>query len=148
VVDIAPRSYEGSHDELMDAMEMVDLSSYSSREEIDGLLAFQVPNKAVRQFLLTNLKRGEEGEFRWKVNLKALQSSLSQILGEQKGQNPFEGETLFVAGEKSGYITDRDRHAIPELFPKSSFQTIRGAGHWVHADAPGELLEIVVRFLS
>jgi esterase len=148
VVDVAPRAYEGSHDELMDAMEMVDLSAYASREEIDGVLSFQVPDRAVRQFLLTNLKRGEKGDLRWKVNLRALQVNLPHILGAQTEGHPFLGQALFLAGERSGYVTDQDMREIPRLFPKASFHTIKGAGHWVHADAPEEFLAAVLRFLS
>jgi esterase len=148
VVDVSPRVYEGTHDALMDAMEMVDLSAHTARDEIDGVLSFQVPDRAVRQFLLTNLKRGEQGELRWKVNLRALQANLPLILGAQLEGDPFQGPTLFLAGESSGYITPGDREEIPRLFPKASFQTIHGAGHWVHADAPEEFLATVLRFLS
>ena len=33
------------------------------------------------------------------------------------------------------------------MFPAATFVTVPGAGHWVHADKPNELLEILQEFI-
>jgi pimeloyl-ACP methyl ester carboxylesterase len=148
VVDIAPREYESAHDNLLDAMESVDLSRYRSRTEIDRALEKRIPDLRVRQFVLTNLKRRVGGLYEWKVNLPALRSNIAEMGKAQRASAPFSGPTLFLAGGTSQYLRASDRPSILELFPLASFSTIPHAGHWVHADAPEEFLRIVVGFLS
>jgi pimeloyl-ACP methyl ester carboxylesterase len=54
--------------------------------------------------------------------------------------------TLFIRGELSNYILDEDIDELEELFPDSEIKTINGAGHWVHAEAPEEFIDIVLGF--
>jgi pimeloyl-ACP methyl ester carboxylesterase len=54
--------------------------------------------------------------------------------------------TLFIRGELSNYILDEDIPDLEDLFPDSDLITIRNAGHWVHAEAPEEFVEIVLGF--
>ena len=56
-------------------------------------------------------------------------------------------ETLFIGGADSPYITD-DRHAeIYRLFPLADIEMIENCGHWVHADKPGQFVELCTDFL-
>ena len=146
VVDIAPKPYTGWHDEILEAMLALDIDSYASRDEIESVLAFQIPNLAVRQFLLTNLKRDESGRFRWKVNLQVLRKNYEEILRGQSGPGVYRGPSLFLSGERSNHLTAVDHPAILRLFPGAVFREIPGAGHWVHADAPEEFLRAVLEF--
>jgi esterase len=148
VVDIAPKAYTGWHDEILQAMLALDIDSAMSREEIEGVLAFQIPNLAVRQFVMTNLKRESSGRFRWKVNLPALRRNYEEVLREQSGGRPYRGPSLFLSGERSNHLTPVDHPAILRLFPGAIFRVIPGAGHWVHADAPAEFLRAVVEFMG
>lgn len=147
VVDMAPKRYEGGHQEIFAAMLGLDLETINSRQEAEALLANHIPDPGVRLFLLKNLTRGENGGFRWKINLPVLHRAYADILSPVTG-TPFEGPALFVAGERSDYIKPADRPAIESLFPGAQMATVAGAGHWVHADAPDALLELVRAFLS
>ncbi|KAJ9576196.1 hypothetical protein L9F63_006929 [Diploptera punctata] len=40
-----------------------------------------------------------------------------------------------------------DHNRIKEIFPAAVFVTIPGAGHWVHADKPNEVLEVLEKFI-
>lgn len=42
---------------------------------------------------------------------------------------------------------EEDHKGILQLFPKSKFQYIQGAGHWVHSEKPVEFLDLVCEFL-
>jgi pimeloyl-ACP methyl ester carboxylesterase len=44
-------------------------------------------------------------------------------------------------------VEDGDEVLIKRFFPKAVLETVAEAGHWVHADRPGELLGLVEAFL-
>jgi esterase len=147
VLDIAPKRYKGGHERFFRAMSSLDLSSLNSRSEANDLLAVQVPEDGIRQFLLKNLDRKKEGGFAWKFNLPLLHAAYPAIMDELQGV-PYTGSTLFVRGGQSDYITDEDWPNILSLFPNARLETIPRAGHWLHADAPSELLELLRSFLA
>ncbi|HEY1171740.1 MAG TPA: alpha/beta fold hydrolase [Verrucomicrobiae bacterium] len=146
VVDIAPKSYPPAHKALLDALLAVDLSKFTTRSEIDAVLAGSIPQPAIRQWLLKNLGRLNEGAFYWKPNLRVLHEKLAELSGDFAEMRAFHGPTLFVAGGNSNYIRSEDEPRIREYFPQARLETIAGAGHWVHVDAPGKLIELVQQF--
>ena len=147
VVDMAPRKYSPRHVDLLDALARIDPSEYDSRDEIDAVLAEDVPDWAIRQFLLKNLDYDGE-RYTWKMNLDAIRRHYDDINAAITSDEPFEGPALFVRGEDSDYVSDSDEPAIRELFPNAEFVTIEDAGHWVHADQPEALSEVVTDFLT
>ncbi len=148
VVDIAPRTYRSKHDEILDALCALNVRKFSSRKEVDAALSWKIREAAVRQFLLTNLKRDEDGKFFWRINLKALRRNYGEIVKGLDTQREFTKPTLFITGGKSSYVTIKDRKLIKRIFPHSKTITIARAGHWVHAEAPEEFSEIVLEFLE
>ncbi len=148
VADIAPREYSPAHHEIFAAMAALPLGEIASRSDADRHLAQRLPDAYLRAFLLKNLRRDEAGDFRWKLNLDVLISDYSHILGwDADGQwtNP----VLFLKGEKSDYIdSERDGDAINTLFPESRIETISGAGHWLHAEKPAEVLSALRSFID
>lgn len=147
VVDMSPRRYELVHLQMLDTMLAFDLKQFSTRAEIDTSLAAAVPNKSVRQFLLKNLGRDNEGALYWKPNLRAIRANYSNLAGALPADAVFTGSTLFVRGGGSDHIVDSDMKLILELFPQATLETIPEAGHWVHADAPEVFNGILERFL-
>jgi esterase len=148
VVDIAPRAYPPHHDELLDAMCDLDLGAATTRADLDAMLAQRIDSAPVRQFLLTNVTRDDEGRFGWRINLPVIQASYESIVAEVDSPRAFEGPALFLRGERSDYISDDDRADILRLFPHAAIETIPGAGHWVHAEAPETFLRAVRAFLG
>jgi pimeloyl-ACP methyl ester carboxylesterase len=148
VIDIAPRAYPPGHDAILDAMTSLDLSAYASRSAIEKALEPLISDLRVRQFVLTNLRRVGEGRYDWKLNLKGLRSNYAEVIKAQNSEIPFRGPTLFIRGGNSNYIRPEDVASLLRLFPAATIDTVPGAGHWVHADAPAELLRLVGDFLS
>jgi esterase len=148
VVDIAPRAYDRKHDVILDALTAIDPSKYEDRKRVDEALAEQIPENATRQFLLKNLARNDSGRFRWKMNLPVIQSHYSEVMNGLSPTLRFEKPALFITGGKSNYVKEQDIPLIKQMFPQSVVLTIKQAGHWVHADAPVEIYEAVVRFLN
>ena len=148
VGDIGPKAYASGHEPIFEALLSIDLSTVTEREQVEAHLRGHMSEYGVIQFLMKNLSRSKDGVYHWKMNLPVLKDQYADILVELKSDTPFEGPTLFIRGEKSRYILDEDWPGILELFPNARLATIPGAGHWVHADAPKELLELVRQFIA
>ena len=82
------------------------------------------------------------------MNLKVLYDEYAAILDSVSAEESYSGESLFIRGGKSNYIQPSDESTILSLFPSAKIKTIQKAGHWVHADAPKELLVEIDSFLS
>ncbi len=148
VVDIAPKAYGRRHDHIFEALCSLDLNTFHHRKEIEAALSQKIHEPATVLFLLKNLARDEEGRFKWKMNLPVLKKHYDEISAGLPEDAKFENPALFVRGGKSTYILDEDRALIKKIFPRSNILTVKNAGHWVHADAPDELENTVVGFLS
>ncbi|MEP1096777.1 MAG: alpha/beta fold hydrolase [Cyclobacteriaceae bacterium] len=148
VIDIAPRYYPPHHQDVFRAFRSVDLKAIKSRKEAsDQMSTIDLPF-GVRQFILKNLTRNADEQFIWKVNLDVLERANDKIGGGFGKNGVFTNPTLFIAGENSDYILPEDHEKIGRLFPSSKVETIADAGHWVHADKPEELREMVLDFLE
>jgi pimeloyl-ACP methyl ester carboxylesterase len=147
VVDISPKAYPGNHHEIFDALLSLDLKNIDGRKEADEHLSKTIDDPGVRLFLMKNLTRDKEGGYRLKMNLPVLHKHYGDILATVESSSPYEGDTLFIRGGKSKHIVDGDELLIKELFPNARIETIKNAGHWVHADAPDELLGLVKSFI-
>jgi len=64
------------------------------------------------------------------------------------GLDNYEGETLFLKGGRSDYITEDDHMAIQMQFMRSMIESIEDAGHWLHAEQPDAFFAHVEYFLS
>ncbi|MCB9337368.1 MAG: alpha/beta fold hydrolase [Lewinellaceae bacterium] len=148
VVDIAPKAYNGGHHEIFDALFSMDLDKIADRSEADSLLAEKIKEPDVRLFLMKNLSRKKEGGYEFKMNLPALYKHYDNILAAVSGEHPFEGPSLFIRGGRSRHMEDGDEVLIKKLFPQAIIETVAGAGHWVHAEKPEELLKLVGKFLE
>lgn len=149
IVDIAPKEYPPSHEEIIKALRDVDLSKMSSRADIDHALADRIPEPPVRRFLLKNLSYStSNGRYDWELNLDAIHEHYARLNEAIENGRTFDGPTLFVRGADSDYVSDKDEKSIKKLFPKAEFTTIEEAGHWVHADQPEDFAEIAVDFLD
>src|SRR5690606_610909 len=119
-----------------------------TRQEAEAYLSERIAEPGTRQFLLKNITREDNGTFTWKMNLPVLKQHFDDILAPVTGSEPYGKPTLFVRGSHSGYIKDSDFPLIKSLFPQAEVVTVEGAGHWVHADKPAELLTILKEFLG
>lgn len=151
VVDIAPVKYVDGHAEtfsFLKAMKKMDLTMIQSLNHADELLLPDVPNIAIRKFLLTNLVYDEPKQYKWRVNLDSILTFLPALSDFRAENNYFGAATLFIRGSKSNYILDSYEPQMKNLFPKHRVKTIQDCGHWVHSEKPHEFLETVTTFLS
>lgn len=144
--DIAPVLYPHHHKTIFEGLVTLRLDEIGSRGEADKLLAEYVKEAGVRAFLLTNLKRGDDGNFEWRINLPALISEYDNIAAAPEGVS-YDGETLFIRGANSDYIADEYVPETLEIFPNARIETIDDCGHWLHSEKPKEFSEILLNFL-
>jgi esterase len=135
VVDIAPRDYDFHHRIEFAAMKSLDLATISDRREADTALSATVSDWGMRQFLLTNLNRKDDGSFAWDINLRELSDSLPEISANPLSHaETFAGPTTFVIGGKSTFVRPEDRAHIPRYFPNARLAELPSAGHNPHID--------------
>ena len=149
VVDMAPRRYGRGHDDVFAALKALDPKDIDDRRHADELMAPHMEDEGVRMFLLKNLARDSKQGFRWRMNLEVLDRDYENLIAPvgTLGQE-FPRPALFVRGGKSGYVKDEDIEGIRYLFPKAKIETVARAGHWVHAEAPEELYQVILTFLG
>lgn len=148
VVDIAPRYYNPHHQEIVNGLKSVDLKNMVSRHDAEEAMIPFIPEQDVRQFLLKNLYRNEDGQFAWRINLPVLEKFIDQIGEPLIPEIQIAVPSLFIKGEKSRYISLADEQQIARQFPNSRIVEIQGAGHWVQAEQPQLFADAVLEFLS
>lgn len=149
VADIAPVAYPPAFRPYAEAMQALPLHPGLSRREADAALAEAVPSAGVRGFLLQNLDLGAKPP-EWRIGLDAIAAALPAI--EAAPPLPegarFEGPTLVLGGENSDYIRPEHRPLFRALFPAARFGTVKGAGHWLHAEKPEGFVAALGAFLG
>ena len=148
VADIAPKFYPPHHQFILDALNAVDFSAVTSRNEIDQVFKRFIPERGIRQFLLKNVYRKSKDELGYRFNLHSLEENIDEVGVELPPHAMADTPTLFLRGVNSGYITERDESLIAAHFPNSEIVDIADAGHWLHAENPDDFYKNVVRFLE
>lgn len=150
VADIAPVPYAHDFEELIGALRGLDLAEVDRRATADEALASLIENNGVRQFLLQNLDFDDDGQAYWKPNLAVLDASIEALTGwpDAYADMSYEGPVLAIHGGASHYVDAAGEAAFRRLMPAVAFETLAGAGHWLHAEQPHRFLEAVKRFLG
>lgn len=149
VVDIGPQQYTGGHQNIFDALLAVDLPTLQNRKAAEAQLATRIDSQAVRQFLLKNLTINKEsGQYEWKMNLPVIYKNYQDILTAITSDDTYNGDTLFIKGGKSDYLSPSDMTNIQTLFPNAALNIIPEAGHWIHAETPQEFGMMVREFIG
>ena len=171
VLDIAPVTYSHAHDphwkaveDILHGMHAIDLSSSTkggilSKQELDHQLSAFLPDPALRAFVLTNYvsNRG------WKIPLEHIVQQLHTLAGfDLQGNHheqdssaadsskdlQYDGDVFIIHGGQSRFVRHAYMDAIAGYFPNHMLTTIRGAGHWVHAEAPDDTIALLKRYLD
>lgn len=148
IADIAPKEYPAHHGDIFHALKSLDLSAVTKRSQVDEHLANFIEDEGTRLFLAKNLYRLDSSTFAWRFNLDVLAQNQVTIGQHEDIKKQIQVETLFIKGERSGYILEEDSHLLNYAFAKAKLVTIKGAGHWLHAEKPEEFLTIVNSFIQ
>lgn len=151
IEDIAPSNGRLSPEfyEYVRLMTKVNNDGVKTRKEADAVLAIYEKDESVRQFLLTNFTPGTESEpGQFKLPMDILQEHTDDLGKFEVGKGRrWEGKTLFVKGEKSRFLNPKNIPLAHQFFPNLDLVSLI-AGHWVHAEKPGEFMKEVGEFLE
>lgn len=147
VADIAPKAYGSGHEIYFKALFKLVNSNPGSRAEAQQILAEDVKDPVIQQFLLKSLYRTPEGAYKLRMNVDAIYRHYDEIRGAIHIPWPISVPALFLKGEHSDYIQPKDEHLIAELFTDAEIKTIPRAGHWLHADNPADFTDSVLQFI-
>ena len=146
IADIAPVPYPPRYDGIARAMLGLKLEPGLNRIRADLALASAIPDPVMRAFLLQNLRLGAAPS--WRIGLPEIAAALPDIEGwSAPPGRTYPGPTLVLRGEHSDYIKPEHRALFRALFPAVRFVTLRGAGHWLHADQPDAFTATLDGFL-
>ena len=147
IADISPKFYPVHHQLIVGALEAIDFEKVSSRKEIDEVLQEFIEEQSIRQFIMKNIYRIGKDKFAFRFNLKSISKNLEEVGKALPEKARFDGDILFLKGDRSGYILKKDKTLIKEHFPNSIVEIVPGAGHWLHAENPAVFYQKVMLFL-
>jgi len=149
LLDITPGS-AGRGDGVVAVLEAVLRApdTFASRAEAKSTLTTAGLAPALADWLLLNLETAG-GQVRWRVDRRALAALHARIAGEDlwpvvEGPRPW---TLrCVRGGVSPYVSEADVRRLEAA--GCPVTTIEGAGHFLHAERPSEVVDAVVAALA
>jgi len=159
-LDVAPVAYSPDKDQgwfaitnSLERLANLPLGMVTTKAEADRLLQAHIPDDAKRAFCLTQLQPDPHTKrLRWTLNIRALQSNIDELASFDTSdldfQSAYHADTLFIAAEQSAFLRPGDLAAMNALFPGHDLKTVKGAGHWVHIDAPERTLELVSKYID
>jgi esterase len=141
------------HHHILTTINNIDPGLIKSRSDAEKELSASIDDASVRGFILKNLRRESDNTFSWKLNAKGLLENLGRITEAVGFSHHFTDPSvgfpvIFIRGELSQYLPEEDFPVIKNVFPSAEFYTIPGAGHWVHADNPDEVIKNFMRLLE
>lgn len=148
IADISVREYAPHHQDILEALNSVDFSVQKERKEVEDVIAQYVSDFGTRQFLMKNVYRTTPEQLGFRMNLKSLTENYDNMGIRIPKESRFEKPVLFLRGDKSKYIQERDIQDIMEIFPKAEIKTVTNAGHWLHAENPNEFFDYSIEYLK
>jgi pimeloyl-ACP methyl ester carboxylesterase len=148
VADISPKYYKPHHQQILAALNAVNFGIQDTRSKVEDTLKIYIKDSGVLLFLLKNVYRKSKDTLAFRFNLESLTVNNSEVGAALPSFTEFYGETLFLSGENSNYITENEVDLIEAHFPKARIVTVKNAGHWLHAENPTQFYSEVVSFLD
>jgi len=148
VADISPKYYKPHHEYILAALNSVNFTLHDTRKRVEDVLRIYIKEAGIIQFLLKNVYWKSKGELAFRINLQSLTENNAEVGEALPSFTHFEGQTLFLSGENSDYITKEDIPLIAAHFSNYKIVTVKNAGHWLHAENPTQFYNEVVSFLS
>jgi pimeloyl-ACP methyl ester carboxylesterase len=120
-----------------------------SRERFVELVREAGHSRAIADWLAMNVSRVDGGgdAFRMRLDLAAVRSLIEDYFTQDLWSVVERGDAArvvdFVAAGRSNALDAGDRARIEALAPRARLHVLANAGHWLHADDPDGLYELV-----
>jgi esterase len=160
IADVSPfengnraQSTYNQHLKILDAINSINISLISTREEAEKILEQKKIPERERGLILKNLHRKTGNEFEWKLNAGVLRNNLEKIMEgiapDIADNLPVSGfPVIFLKAGDSDYLPLSDFSRIRNVFPAAELVTVSGAGHWIQADKPDDVAMQIKRLLD
>jgi len=159
VLDMAPVSYQTDEPHwkavtnILHTLHSIPvIAGETTKSDVDKALRSAVPDPALRQFCLTNWNSKTN---EWAIPIHKIVNELDTLAGFDLQQQSttsttlkYHGDTFFIYGGQSKFVRHAHVETIASYFPNHMLTTIRGAGHWVHAEAPDDTIALLKRYLD
>ena len=123
------------------------MENITSRKEAEENLTNALSDRSTVQFLLKNLYWKDANHLGWRFGISEIEKNIEEMGKALPPDKKINTKTLFLRGERSGYINTSDEQEIKKIFTNVRIETISNAGHWVHAENPKEFLDRCLIFL-
>lgn len=146
VIDIAPIQYKGTHHEIIEALMAVKDRTFERQSDVRIDLETTIPSKEIIQFLLKNFVRHDHG-IQLQINIEAIRDAYSDICAAPPLVHRIAVPTLVIRGTRSNYVHEAGIRALKTHCSLLSLADCP-TGHWVHAEAPDRVLQLLDSFLN
>jgi non-heme chloroperoxidase len=155
LVDIATSAKIDGIRRIVDFMSKKPEGSPSNEEVADAIAAYQPQRKrpANLEGLAKNVRRGEDGRYRWHWDPKFLRPSTpegSPLRPDrlQAAARALKVPTLLVRGKQSDVIGEEEVKQFLDLAPDADYVDVRDAGHMIAGDNNDLFTDGVLGFLD
>lgn len=148
VADIGPKYYAPHHQTILAGLNSIDFSKKPSRSNVEEELTKYINDFGTRQFLLKSLYWQTPEQLAFRFNLAVFNQKIETIGTALPFEKTYSKPTLFLRGDHSNYIQDADFETIYHHFPTTKIETIKNAGHWLHAENPIDFYNTMLLFLQ
>ena len=146
-VDILPISYNRNYNLIFESLLHTDLRKLKSRNDFNLHLKKYFEDESFVLFLSKNLKRLENGQFRFKSNIKVLREEINNITAAINHSKTYPKEIIFIKGEHSDYVDEEKIDLSKNLFPNYKLSVIKNASHWLHHDNSDDFFSVCLSYL-
>lgn len=148
IADIGTKYYAPHHQDILAGLKAVDFTKRPSRSEVDDILKNYITDFGTRQFLMKSLYWKSQGQLAFRFNLDVFTDNDKNIGKALPEEAVYDKPALFLRGERSSYIREKDIDGIKKHFPQATVETVKNAGHWLHAENPEDYLSYTLAFLN
>jgi esterase len=149
ILDIADKAYPPHLEGAFQAMRAMHPQSFRRIVEAEQALFPAVEEESLRRFLVTNLRRNEQGTFDWQIHLEAIHRALPHLADRSINEfHRYGGPVNLIRGDRSDFVQPGDLDRMRSTFPNISESILQDAGHNVHIDQKERFVETLIRFLE
>lgn len=130
-------------------MKVIDQMGVKQTKEAYKVMENYEKSLPIQQFLLANLKKNDNGIYKFRVPLDTLGKSLDYMADfpYHPDTSRYERPTLFIRGTDSTYVADECFPAMGQFFPRFQCKDVE-AGHWLISENPQPFLEYTKEFIT
>lgn len=154
VIDSTPeaRTPDGSAWQMLELLRKLP-REYQDRDDLIGQLTGFGLAMPLAQWMATNLEQHDDGRYRWRFDLDALEALLLDFfendLWDVLEAPPGELQVHMVKARESSVLTHAAVERVETLARQNGrvFLHVIDGGHWVNAENPEALLALMTRYL-